>query len=335
MMQVPREPMLTAPTSSATVPPGYICEPKWDGFRAFVLRSVGGPAQIRSRHGTDLTADFPEIAAAAVALPEAIGDLALDGELVIWNTRSGRLDFEALLRRLGRTPANARRLVAETPANFVAFDLLYLRTSTLAWPFRERRAALEQLFSQFGLGPPLTLCPSTTDPQQIARWLNDWSRAGIEGVCFKDPDQPYLPGRRAWLKYRIRDSTEGVVGAVTGSLTRPASVLLGRYDSAGRLHYAGRSTPLRVGPALALAELLVPAGDEHPWRGRRFSAGWSTATALKPVLVVPDLVAEVSVDVARTARGQWRHPVRYLRIRPDVDPADVPLFDGGDEPAAG
>jgi ATP-dependent DNA ligase len=332
MMQLP-EPMLTAPTSSVAVPPGYVAEPKWDGFRTFVLREVGGTAQIRSRHGTDLTAAFPEIAAAADALPAAVGDLALDAELVLWN--AGRLDFEALLRRLNRTSANARRLAAETPANVVVFDVLHYGSSMIEKPYRARRQALERIFSEYGLGPPWVLCPATTDPQQIAQWLTAWSRVGIEGVCFKNPDQPYLPGRRAWLKYRIRDSTEALVAAVTGSLTRPASVLLGRYDDTGTLRYAGRSTPLHVGAALALAELLVAAGSEHPWKGRRFSAAWGTSAPLVPILVVPELVAEVSVDVARTASGQWRHPARYLRIRPDVDPADVPLFDGGDEPAAG
>ena len=326
--------MLTASVSSPAVRKGLVFEPKFDGLRAFAARPLDAAVLIRSRHGTDLTSAFPEIADALSALPRAAGDVLLDCELVLWS--QNRLNFEALLTRMNRTAANARRLAAQLPANLVAFDLLHygLKNDLLNEPYRVRRLALERLFSRYRLEPPFALCPATTDPEQVAEWLTHWIDVGIEGLVMKNPDTPYLPGSRAWQKYRVRSSTEALVAAVTGSLTRPATVLLGRYDQRGLLRYAGRSTPLKVGAALALAALLTPADARHPWHGRRFSANWGASTPLEAILVAPELVAEVSTDVARLAGGQWRHPVRYLRVRPDVDPADVPLYGADDQPAA-
>ncbi|WP_369198729.1 hypothetical protein [Streptomyces djakartensis] len=121
-------------------------------------------------------------------------------------------------------------------------------------------------------------------------------------------------------------TTEAIVGAVTGSLGAPRTVLLGRYDHAGRLQYTGRSTTLSQAVGHALAQLLTPPPAAHPWQGWTFSAGWGTQRALDVHLVQPDIVMEVAIDVARDAAGRWRHPARAHRVRTDIEVTQVPAF---------
>ncbi|WFB83741.1 MULTISPECIES: ATP-dependent DNA ligase [Streptomyces] len=316
------EPMLTAPVAGPDLPPGWAAEPKWDGYRAQLAR-YSNWVLLRSRQGTDMTNAFTEIRDAALAQLPA--DTGFDGELVVW--QAGRLAFERLQQRLARRGADALPAAQAWPAHYVVFDLLRLRgTDLTAWPYTRRRAALEDLFTEAGLSGPFTLCPSTTDPATAREWLT-WTAVGIEGLCFKRLQEPYRPGRRTWRKYKVRTTTEAVVGAVTGPAAAPRTLLLGRYDSTGLLHYSGRTTLLARAASTSLAGLLVPAVGGHPWAGRTFTAGWGARDVLDVTVVRPGVVVEVMVDVARDAAGRWRHPVRFHRARPDVDPGAVPLFD--------
>ncbi|WAU82630.1 hypothetical protein O1Q96_24580 [Streptomyces sp. Qhu-G9] len=124
----------------------------------------------------------------------------------------------------------------------------------------------------------------------------------------------------------MRETTEAIVGAVTGPPTAVRSLLLGRYNSAARLQYTGRTTTLPQTAGRTIAALLAPADSGHPWTGWSFSAGWGSREPLDVALVRPDLVVEVGVDVARDASGRWRHPARWHRARPDLSPTDVTLF---------
>ncbi|WP_199896917.1 ATP-dependent DNA ligase [Streptomyces niger] len=280
MVRMPAESMLAQPVDTFALPAGWAAEPKWDGFRV-LLAYDQEQTLLRSRHGTDLTGAFPELVAVAAVLPY---DVVLDGEVVIW--AEGRLAFEYLTRRLNRRAATVARLAEQYPAHFVAFDLLHQDVDLTGRPYVERRAALEALFAEYGLGAPWTLCPMTTDEERAREWLS-WSVVGIEGAVFKRLRQPYLPGKHAggWRKYRVRESTEAIVGAVTGSVSRPGTLLLGRL-------------------ARDLAAQLAPAGPEHPWRGRTFSAGWHTNDVLDVTLVAPELVAEIDADVALDGAGR-------------------------------
>ncbi|SEG85905.1 ATP-dependent DNA ligase [Actinacidiphila yanglinensis] len=325
------EPMLAVAVDSPVLPAAHAGEPKWDGYRALLARYADGRVVIRSRRGADMTTAFPEIAAAAMTLPEAVG---LDGEVVVW--ADDRLAFERLQGRLNRSSAGAAKLAAQWPAHFVAFDLLRFGAEgdLTGRHYVERRDALESLFAEQGLGAPWVLCPSTTDPAVAEGWLS-WSSVGMEGLVFKRLNQKYAPGRRGWRKYRARASTEAVVGAVSGSIASPATVLLGRLDASGALRYVGRTSVLsrETGRALA-AQLTAPSGG-HPWTGWTFSAGWGTKEVLRVELVEPVLVGEVAADVSLDTAGRWRHPVRWLRVRADAAPGDVPVFGSGNEPAAG
>lgn len=318
-------PMLAEAVADGRLPAGSAAEPKWDGFRSVLVRPGAGRAVLRSRRGTDLTAAFPEIAEAAESdLPQ---DTVLDGELVIWH--GGRLAFELLQSRLNSTRAAAMRQAAENPAHYVAFDLLRLgEQDTTMLPYADRRAALERLFADRRLAGHWTLSPSTTDQSVVDEWLT-WSAAGIEGVVFKRLDQPYLPGFRGWRKFRVRDTTEAVIAAITGTLQQPRSLLLGLYDARGRLHYVGSSTGLTAAAARSLAGALTAADQQHPWRGQVLARRWGRATAAV-TLVRPDLVAEVGADVSMDSSGRWRHPVRFHRIRADLAAPDAPLLDSDD-----
>ncbi|MFF9090414.1 ATP-dependent DNA ligase [Streptomyces sp. NPDC014991] len=315
------EPMLATAVAISDLPEKSAGEPKWDGYRAQLAVFAGGPVLLRSRRGTDMTASFPEIRAAALAqLPEGTG---LDGELVAWERN--RLAFERLQQRLARRGTAAAQAAQEWPAHFVAFDLVHRGDDLTDWPYARRRAALETLFAERGLTTPWVLCPSTTDPALAREWLS-WTAAGVEGLCFKRLEESYRGGVRSWRKYKVRVTTEAVIGAVTGSHAAPRTLLLGRYDAAGRLQYVGRSTTLSQAAGRALADQLAPQTGAHPWTGWSFSTEWGTQRTLDVHLVQPDVVMEVAVDVARDAAGRWRHPARPHRVRTDVDVQQVPLF---------
>ncbi|MGW6645375.1 ATP-dependent DNA ligase [Streptomyces iakyrus] len=195
----------------------------------------------------------------------------------------GRLAFERLQNRLQRRGAGAARAADEVPAHFVAFDVLRLAgADTSIWPYRRRRAALASLFAAQRLSAPWTLCPSTTDPDTVKEWLT-WAAVGMEGVVFKQLDSAYQPPVRGWLTYKVRETTEAIVGAATGPLVSPRSVLLGGYDVQGRLQYAGRSTTLARSTGSAIAGHPAPAGPEHPWRGWSFFAGWGSRESLTQI----------------------------------------------------
>ncbi|WP_229888896.1 ATP-dependent DNA ligase [Streptomyces mirabilis] len=195
-----------------------------------------------------------------------------------------------------------------------------LTTDTTGWPYRRRRAALESVFAARRLSAPWALCPSTTEADVVREWLT-WSSVGMEGAVFKRLDDAYRPSVRGWQKYKVRETSEAIVGAVTGS---PRTLLLGRYDDQGRLQYVGRTTTLARATGAAVGGFLAPAQRGHPWTGWSFSAGWGTRDTLNVTLVRPELVVEVGVDVTRDASGRWRHPARWHRARPDLSPSDVP-----------
>lgn len=214
-----------------------------DGCRAQLARYTDGRVLLRSRQGTDMTVSFPEIRDAALAqLP---GDTGLDGELVVWE--SGRLAFERLQQRLARRRGAAITAAARAwPAHLVVFDVLHLDGADLtAWPYARRRRALETLLAEAALAAPLTLCPSTADPDTAREWLT-WTSAGLEGLCFKRLAEPYRPGARTWTKYKVRSTTDAIVGAVTGPPAAPRTLLLGRYDDTSALRYTGRTVPLAL-----------------------------------------------------------------------------------------
>ncbi|MGT2462864.1 ATP-dependent DNA ligase [Sinomonas atrocyanea] len=306
---------------------GTLYESKFDGFRV-ALVVEDGRATLFSRNGTDLTTRFPELAAAAAEQVPRDG-CVLDGEAVIWG--HDRLDFDALQRRMGAGPATARRLASEQPASFVAFDVLaVLGRDVRPMPLSDRRRLLEELAA--GFSPPLELSPATTDRAKAMRWWDEHAHTGIEGLMAKDLTQPYRGGERgAWSKVKRREDTDAICAAVIGPRSRPQQLVLGAWDTDGRLRFTGRTGPLTAAQAAIAAGLLKPPAGQHPWPEEvpataldRFARdrGPVRLTLVEPVVV------EVSADSARSGVA-FRHSVRLVRFRPDIGPASVRV-----EPAA-
>ena len=311
---------------------GFIFEPKWDGFRAIVFRTKGD-VYIQSRDLRPLDRYFPELHQALVdRLPEGS---VVDGEIVIATPRG--LDFDALQLRLHPAASRVAKLAKESPASFVAFDLLAVDgKSLLDTPQHERRARLERLLS--GVEPPVYLTPMTRERGVAAEWLERFEGAGLDGVVAKPAEAIYEPGKRAMLKIKHARTADCVVAgfrwhkAVADAV---GSLLLGLYDDRGTLHHVGVTSSFTVAARKALVAELEPlrknALASHPWRswatpeggGQRMPGGQSRWSAGKDLSWEPlriERVCEVKYDHLQGDR--FRHATTFLRWRPDKSPAD-------------
>jgi ATP-dependent DNA ligase len=310
------KPVASIPAANA-LSGGCLYEPKWDGYRLVVVRT-GSSTRVWSKQGRDLTDRFPDVVAAARAQVPA--GTVLDGEVVIWN--GSRLDFGLLQRRMITVPGRIGPVAAAHPASYVAFDLLAVGGTDLRGQrLSRRRARLEELAERWA--PPMQLSPSTTDPAEARRWFDDFRPAGVEGLVAKGAGTRYAPGRREWLKVKSWESTEVLAGGVIGPIERPSQLVAGRYRD-GELVVVGRTSPLTPAQSAELAAVLTPAGADHPWP-ERIGTGAFGGGKLSVALtrVEPTAVVEVSADAALQA-GVFRHPLRFLRVRPDLEPGDVP-----------
>jgi ATP-dependent DNA ligase len=308
---------VTAIPAPHTLIGGCLYEPKWDGYRLVVVRSAAS-TRVWSKQGRDLTDRFPDVVAAARA--QVPGGTVLDGEVVIWN--GSRLDFGLLQERMVSSVGRIPSLVAAHPASYVAFDLLAaggddVRSQRLS----RRRAALEELAAPWK--PPMQLSPATTDLAEARRWFEDFRPAGVEGLVAKGVGSRYAPGRREWLKVKSWETTEVLTGGVIGPIGAPSQLVAARYRD-GELVVVGRTSPLSPRQSAELAAVLTPASPDHPWPDRigtgRFGGGRLSVPLTR---VDPGVVVEVSADAALQA-GVFRHPLRFVRVRPDLQPGDLP-----------
>ena len=302
---------------------GLVYEPKWDGFRCLVFRD-GDDISLESRNERPLTRYFPELLGPlAESLPEAC---VLDGEVVIAGPHG--LDFDALLQRIHPAKSRIDRLAAETPASFVAFDLLATGDRDLrAVPFAERRAALVELLA--GASPPVYLTPATTDPELARDWFTRFEGAGLDGVVAKDVALAYLPGERAMIKVKHERTADCVVGGFRWhKQSGVGSLLLGLFDGNGVLRRVGVCAAFSAKRRQELIGELEPfrltEGDPHPWIGHgedgepafdeppnRWSQGRDTSW--EPLR--PERVCEVAYD--HLQRDRFRHATTFRRWRPD------------------
>jgi ATP-dependent DNA ligase len=284
---------------------GWQYEPKWDGFRG-VLENDGGELALWSRNGRPLLRYFPELGEVGKRLPP---HSALDGEIVI--EHGGRLEFDLLQMRLHPAASRVKRLAAETPARFVAFDVLLWKGEPV-WqqPLAKRRRRLEKLAFE--------VSPASTDPEQAREWLDRLDAIGLDGVVAKRLDMPYLPGSRdAVRKVKEHRTADCVVVGVRWK-AKPktlATLLLGLYEDDGRLDYVGSCAVAagRQKEILAVVELLFEGAPE---RGFSEQNRWGTG-GLEEAAVRPELVVEVRYDKVQGHR--FRHGTRLLRFRPDKD----------------
>ena len=336
-IEPPVEPMLAKPASELPNGDGWLYEPKWDGFRAIVFRD-GDELLIQSRDLKPLDRYFPELAAPLrAALPERC---VLDGEVVI--SRGGRLDFDALLIRIHPAESRVRTLAAESPASFVAWDLLALGDDDLrAVTQGERRHRLEDVLG--GAAPPIHLTPATADRALAAEWFNRFEGAGLDGVIAKRLEAAYQPGKRAMLKIKHERTADCVVAGFrwhkNGPGTHVGSLLLGLYDAAGKLHHVGVTSSFgwdkRAGLVQELRALREDALEGHPWAvwaewagaadasGQRVpgaTSRWNRGKDLSWEPLRAERVVEVAYDHLQGDR--FRHGTTFQRWRSDRSPQD-------------
>ena len=324
----PIAPMLARRADS--LPSGaYLYEPKWDGFRCIAFRAER-EVDLRSRHDRPLARYFPELVDELAAVGESA--MVLDGEIVV--VGPGGYDFDALLARVHPAASRVQRLSRETPARFIAFDLLArgdkdLRTRR----FDERRAMLEEVLS--GTHGTVAPTPVTELETEAARWLDCGPGSGIDGVVAKRADLHYEAGARRMVKVKRERTADCVVAGFRPYVDRPllSSLLLGLYDDAGELRHIGTVTAFtrerRRELLDELGRLAVPLAG-HPWErgfltggsvmGRLAGAAarWSPdEMVLDWVPIAPDRVCEVAYD--HLDHDRLRHPARFRRWRPDRD----------------
>lgn len=303
-------------------------EPKWDGFRG-VLENESGELRLWSRNGRPLLRYFPELRSLGELLPPVS---ALDGEIVI--QRDGVLDFDAMQQRLHPAESRIRKLAAETPATFVAFDILLWNGVPFAErPLRERRLLLEQHATAF------TLSPKTADPAIAAHWLARLETIGLDGVICKRLDLPYKPGsREAVVKVKPHKTCDCVIVGYRSNGKRIATLLLGLYGDDGTLDFVGHTSgitgTLQKDLQLRLPPLVAPA-DDHLGAGRTpgGESRWSRGKELDWTAVRPEIVCEVRYDKMESDR--FRHGTRFLRFRPDKEPTECRWSQVRPAPAAG
>ena len=289
---------------------GWQYEPKWDGFRG-ILENVDAELHLWSRNARPLLRYFPELAVFGDRLPPRS---ALDGEIVI--ERDGTLDFDSLQMRLHPAQSRIEKLSRERPARFVVFDVLLWEGEEIhRLPLEERRTRVEAL--------PFATSPATDDQAVAENWLDRLEVAGFDGVVAKRLGLPYLPGsREGVVKVKRNQTADAVVVGVTWSEKndRFASLLLGLFDDSGKIQHVGAASAAgaarrqeieaQVKPLLGASPERRPRGEPSRWR-RDVELEWSP--------VDPQLVVEVRYDKWQGAR--FRHGCRFLRFRPDKDPA--------------
>jgi ATP-dependent DNA ligase len=343
--------MLAKPADSLPEGDGWLFEPKWDGFRALVFRD-GEETLIQSRDLRPLDRYFPELAAPLKAsLPARC---VVDGEVVI--AADGGLQFEALLLRIHPAESRVRMLAEQSPASYIAWDLLALEDEDLRGvPQGERRARLEAAVGRIAR-PPVHLTPATTDRALAVDWFDRFEGAGLDGVIAKRLDGTYQPGKRAMLKVKHQRTADCAVAGFrwhkNGPGTHIGSLLLGLYDDGGKLHHVGVTSSFSWDRRAALATELEPlrrdALEGHPWKewaewadlgaanasGQRLpgaTSRWNRGKDLSWEPLRLERVAEVAYDHLQGDR--FRHATTFLRWRPDKQPSDC-RYDQLEETAA-
>lgn len=314
---------------------GWVYEPKWDGFRCIVFRGdgVADPVvELTSRHERSLTRYFPELVGPLTGLlPEGV---VVDGEIVV-PSPGGGLDFDALLQRIHPAASRVQLLAEQTPAAFIAFDLLAVAGRCLLdTPLAERSELLDAVLVH--ARPPVYRTPATTDPRRAAEWFERFEGAGLDGIVAKRLDAPYTPDRRTMVKVKHQRTADCVVAGYR--LHRDGqgvgSLLLGLYDADGTLHHVGVAASFTAAARARLLDELAPltagAVDGHPWRdwaeasaheSARLPGARSRWNAGKDLDWVPVRIERVvEVTFGQLQNGRFRHGVKLQRWRLDREP---------------
>jgi ATP-dependent DNA ligase len=289
----------------------YVYEVKLDGFRCVAFVD-GEEVFLQSRNGRPLGRYFPEL-----TFPP--GRYVLDGEIIVRDA-GGHEDFDALGQRVHPAVSRVQRLALETPAVYIAFDLLaHDETSCLEQPFSQRRAGLERLLAEDDFeGAPVELMVSVDTPQEAERWLRE-----AEGVIAKERSAIYLPGeRKGMVKVKRTRTIDAVVagwrpGKEEGTV---GALILALYDG-DQLHVVGHCSGLTAKLKRELVETLAPY--ETGERGSSDPSRWSADRNLEWVALRPELVVEIDFD--HVSAGRIRHGAKLRRWRDDKSARECTL----------
>src|SRR5687768_3663385 len=305
--------------------PGWLYEPKWDGFRCLVFRD-GSRVQLQSKSGQPLERYFPEVADAVLALkPERF---VLDGEIVV--SVDGAPSFDDLLQRIHPAASRIMKLSLETPAELVVFDLLVDEKgkSLIELPLAERRPLTER-FAKLHLSrnSTLRLSPATKEMSVVRKWFKTVG-TDLDGVVAKRLDKPYMSGdRTGMVKIKNKRTADCVVGGFryAEKARVVGSMLLGLYDNAGLLHHVGFTSSFNAAFRKELTPKLEKLRKEPGFTGQAPGgpSRWSTKgpTEWKPL--APSLL--VGEESNHSTTDGFRHAPRSLRCGPTKDPAQCKL----------
>ena len=319
--------------SVATIPEGdsWQYEPKWDGFRCIVFRDGDG-VELQSKAGQPLARYFPDLVASILAVgPKRF---VLDGEIVV--PVDGDLSFDDLLQRIHPAASRITKLASETPASFIAFDLLVTDagTSLVAQPLAERRPQLDTFAERyFSASPRVSLSPATTKLSVVKRWFDNVG-GGLDGIIAKKLDEPYRTGeRKGMVKVKQMRTVECVVGgfryASAGKII--GSLLLGLYDDEGLLHHVGFCSGLTTAHKEELTPKLEKLVEKPGFTGQAPGgpSRWSTERTAEWQPLASTLVVEIQYD--HFTGGRFRHGTRFIRWRPDKAPRQCTMDQLGGE----
>jgi ATP-dependent DNA ligase len=329
--------MLAKAVPEIPVGEGMTYEPKWDGFRTLIFRDRD-QVELVSRGSKPMNRYFPEVIEQVRAqLPERC---VVDGELVVIRRDTGglpKLDFEQLQQRIHPAASRVAMLAEQTPADFIAFDLLALGDESLMQERYEIRR--ERLAAELArVAPPVHRTPITADPATATRWFEVFEGAGLDGVIAKPPDIPYAPGKRLMFKIKHARTADCVVAGFRWHKSGPVvgSLLLGLYADDGTLRHVGVAASFSAARRKELLEEIAPyrmdSFDGHPWRAWADISGtevaqdrmpgaisrWSAGKTLEWQPLRPELVVEVAYNAMEGDR--FRQVAQFLRWRPDRDP---------------
>ena len=308
--------------SVAGIPEGdnWQYEPKWDGFRCLAFRD-GARVQLQSKAGQPLERYFPDLVEQMLALRAK--RFVLDGEIVV--PVDGDLSFDDLLMRIHPAASRIRKLAAETPASFIAFDLLVTERGTplTKHPLAHRRERLAGFAGKyFKSAPRMRLSPATTKISVVRKWF-DSVGSGLDGIIAKELDKPYCSGeRKGMVKVKQLRTVDCVVGgfryASKGKLV--GSLLLGLYDDEGLLHHVGFWSSIKTEDKKALTAKVEKLIRKPGFTGQAPGgpSRWSTERSAEWQPLAPKLVVEVQYD--HFTGGRFRHGTKFMRWRPDKAP---------------
>jgi ATP-dependent DNA ligase len=324
----PIKPMLAKLARDIPTGDGWRYEPKWDGFRALVFRD-GDELRVDSRNGQPLLRYFPEMS--DIARGSFPARVVLDGEIVI-PTASG-LDFDALQQRIHPAESRVKRLMVETPAAFVPFDLLGVGDDDLReHGLDARRAALIQAVTST---ERCFVTPQTPEVTEAERWFTRFEGAGLDGIVAKRLDQRYAPGKREMVKVKHERTADCVVGGYRLSKRGDGvgSLLLGVYDVEATFHFLGFTSSFKDAERREMLKVLEPLRTGDSFDGHRLpgeQSRWSAGRDASWFPLQQRLVCEVAYDHLQAGR-RFRHGTTFRRWRTDKDAREC-TFDQFEEP---